>query len=304
MQTSEYFDLGLYEGTDIFNPLIVENENIEKIDEQMFLNSIASVGQATELKSGTVHAITRVNPDASMFRFVATSKFDRGDTFTVDGIQVTGLRTDGKALDDGAYVINANVLCCLTGTVLTLFVATGDVAKADDADRLGGELPAYYGTASDVQQAITVAQAAGVLANDLQGQVTTINSNLSNYDFSETSMTPTTFKDMIQQILNAVFPARAQGTFTPSTSSAITVDTGVKINKIRITGMLGGTAITELWDSANPNVINRTIGSSTDVVSLPNTRNNTIRSITNTSFVWGLAEGYASYGTYNYYVNE
>lgn len=178
MQTSEYFDLGLYEGTDIFNPLIVENENIEKIDEQMFLNSIAGVGQATELKSGTVHAITRVNPDASMFRFVATSKFDRGDTFTVDGIQVTGLRTDGKALDDGAYVINANVLCCLTGTVLTLFVATGDVAKADDADRLGGELPAYYGTASDVQQAITVAQAAGVLANDLQGQVTTINSNL------------------------------------------------------------------------------------------------------------------------------
>lgn len=182
MQTSEYFDLGLYEGTDIFNPLIVENENIEKIDEQMFLNSIAGVGQATELKSGTVHAITRVNPDASMFRFVATSKFDRGDTFTVDGIQVTGLRTDGKALDDGAYVINANVLCCLTGTVLTLFVATGDVAKADDADRLGGELPAYYGTASDVQQAITVAQAAGVLANDLQGQVTTINSNLSELE--------------------------------------------------------------------------------------------------------------------------
>lgn len=190
MQTSEYFDLGLYEGTDIFNPLIVENENIEKIDEQMFLNSIAGVGQATELKSGTVHAITRVNPDASMFRFVATSKFDRGDTFTVDGIQVTGLRTDGKALDDGAYVINANVLCCLTGTVLTLFVATGDVAKADDADRLGGELPAYYGTASDVQQAVTVAQAAGVLANNLQEQVTTINSNLSELETDVTNNLP------------------------------------------------------------------------------------------------------------------
>lgn len=166
MQNTDYFDLKVYEGTDIFNPLMVENENIEKIDEQMFLNSIATIGQATELKSGTVHALTRENPDAAMFRFVATSKFDRGDTFTVDGIQVTGLTTDGKTLADGAYVINANVLCCLTGSVLTLFVAGGEVSTADNALKLGGELPAFYATASDAQTALNTANAAGLLAGN------------------------------------------------------------------------------------------------------------------------------------------
>lgn len=224
MQTSDNFDLDLYEGSDIFNPLIVENGNMEKIDEQMFLNSIASIGQAVELKSGTVHALTRENPDASMFRFVATSKFDRGDTFTVDGIQVSGLRTDGKTLDDGAYVINANVLCCLTGTVLTLFVATGDVAKADDADRLGGELPSYYGTAADVQQANTVAQAAGVLANQVNSNLTTLAQG--TLQSGQTTLTITDSRITTNSIIEPFYWVDGGVATEPLTYNTITVNNG------------------------------------------------------------------------------
>lgn len=182
MQNTTYFNLDVYEGSDIFNPLTVENANMEKIDEQLFLNSIATVGQAVELKSGTVHAITRTNPDASMFRFVATSRYDEGDTFTVDGIQVTGLLTDGTTLSDGAYAINANVLCCLTGTVLTLYTVPGAIQTAQNALKLGGQIPEYYGKASDVEQATLVAQAAGTLANQVNSNLTVLENNKLVYN--------------------------------------------------------------------------------------------------------------------------
>lgn len=173
MRTSDYYELNLVEGTDLVNPLVQDVPNYEKIDEVMHDNAVASVGVATELKSGTVHALTRVNAEASVFRFVATSRYDEGDTFTVDGIQVTGLLTDGTTLSDGAYVINANVLCCLVGTVLTLYTVPGAIATAGNALRLGGELPEYYGKASEVNTALQTANSAGTLANNLNSKLTT-----------------------------------------------------------------------------------------------------------------------------------
>lgn len=173
MRNTDNFDLSLYEGTDKFNPLTVENSNIEKIDEQMAKNYAGTVGVATELKSGTVHSLTR-SDDTPVFRFIATSNYAAGDTFTVDGIQVSGLLADGRTLSDGAYVINSNVLCCLTGTVLTFYVTAGSVETADNSLKLGGELPAYYGKASEVAQASSVAQAASVLVNSLNDKLTAL----------------------------------------------------------------------------------------------------------------------------------
>lgn len=173
MQMTDNFDLKLYEGADIFNPLTVENDNMEKIDEQMAKNYAGTVGLATELKNGTVHALTRVD-DTPVFRFVATSNYSSGDTFTVDGLQVSGLLADGRTLADGAYVINSNVLCCLTGTVLTFYVTAGNVELAADSEKLGGELPSFYGTASDVAQARSIAQAASVLSNQLNDKLTVL----------------------------------------------------------------------------------------------------------------------------------
>ena len=113
MRESEHFNLNLVEGTDIVNPLVTDVPNYESIDEQMFKNQNAGVQNATELKSGTVHAITRLVPDAQMITFTATSNFTAGDTFTVDGIQVSALTVSGEQLPTGAYVINSQVLCVL-----------------------------------------------------------------------------------------------------------------------------------------------------------------------------------------------
>ena len=151
MNQSTNYELKLYEGSDTFNPLSVEVYNNEIIDGVMHDNELASVGTATEILSGTVHAIIRDKPDTAMFRFVATSDFTFGDSFTVDGIAYTAKMSNGEQMNNDAFVTGANVLCCLEGSELTFFVASTGVAP--DSDRLGGELPSHYATQSDMTQA-------------------------------------------------------------------------------------------------------------------------------------------------------
>ena len=173
MQNTDNFNLKLYEGEDLFNPLVVENVNVQAIDTQMKKNENHTVGDATELVSGTVHALTRLTPDTPMLRFTATSRFAAGDTFTVDGVQVSALTVSGEQLPVGAYIIGSGVLAYLKGTLLTFFTSQGTLATAQNALKLGGNLPEYYGTSTAVQQAQDTATAAGNLANE-------VNSNLSN----------------------------------------------------------------------------------------------------------------------------
>ena len=176
MQNTDNFDLKIYEGEDLFNPLVVENANAQAIDTQMKKNENHTVGDATELVSGTVHALTRLTPDTPMLRFTATSRFTAGDTFTVDGVQVSALTVSGEQLPDGAYIIGSEVLAYLKGTLLTFFTSQGTLATAQNALKLGGNTPEYYATATAVQQAQDTATAAGNLANKL-------NSNLEEYKF-------------------------------------------------------------------------------------------------------------------------
>ena len=173
MQNTENFDLKIYEGEDLFNPLVVENANAQAIDNQMKKNENHTVGDATELVSGTVHALTRLTPDTPMLRFTATSRFTAGDTFTVDGVQVSALTVSGEQLPDGAYIIGSEVLAYLKGTLLTFFTSQGTIATAQNALKLGGNTPEYYATATAVQQAQDTATAAGNLANE-------VNSNLGD----------------------------------------------------------------------------------------------------------------------------
>ena len=182
MQNTDNFDLKIYEGEDLFNPLVVENVNAQAIDTQMKKNENHTVGDATELVSGTVHAITRLTPDTPMLRFTATSRFTAGDTFTVDGVQVSALTVSGEQLPDGAYIIGSEVLAYLKGTLLTFFTSQGTLATAQNALKLGGNTPEYYATAAAVQQAQDTATAAGNLANE-------VNSNLE----SKIIWTTTTF---------------------------------------------------------------------------------------------------------------
>lgn len=132
MTNTTYYNLNIVEGTDIVNPLTVDNPNYEKIDEAMHDNAVAGVTLATEIANATVHAITRENSECAVIRFIATSVWKAGDTVTVDGVPVTALLPSGETLPDGAYVINANVLCILTGTNLTVYAERKKIDDASD----------------------------------------------------------------------------------------------------------------------------------------------------------------------------
>lgn len=147
MTQTEHYDLNIVVGSDLFNPLTQSNPNFEKIDDVMYNNSIAGITTAVHLLGDTVNALTRVNKDCPVFRFTATSDYTAGQTFTVDGIVVTAQMTNGKSLSTNAFKINSNVLCILQGTLLTMYVQS-DVTQAEDALKLGGQLPEYYATAN------------------------------------------------------------------------------------------------------------------------------------------------------------
>ena len=169
MRESEHFNLFLAEGSDIVNPLVQDVDNYEVIDEQMFKNQNAGVQNATELKNGTVHAITRNVPDAQFITFTATSNYTAGETFTVDGVQVTALTVSGETLPTGAYVINSQVLCVLKGTLLTVYGVGSEVA--DNSLALNGHPDTYFGTKEEVDNAIDTANAAKELVNDVNNSL-------------------------------------------------------------------------------------------------------------------------------------
>ena len=158
MTSTTYYNLNIVEGTDIVNPLTVDNPNYEKIDEVMHDNAVAGVTLATEIANGTVHAITRENSDCAVIRFIATSVWKAGDTATVDGVPVTALLPSGETLPDGAYVINANVLCILTGTNLTIYAERKKVENANDIayndTTVGAELVKLEGEVNEVKESI------------------------------------------------------------------------------------------------------------------------------------------------------
>ena len=132
MTTTTYYNLNIVEGTDIVNPLTVDNPNYEKIDETMHNNAVYGVTLATEIANATVHALNRENSECAVIRFIATSNWRSGDTMTVDGVPVTVLLPSGETLPDGAYVINANVLCILTGTNLTVYAERKKIDNASE----------------------------------------------------------------------------------------------------------------------------------------------------------------------------
>lgn len=230
MNTTTNYGLKLYEGTDLFNPLTVENVNAGDIDTAMKAISDHSVGAATELTTGTVHAITRADTDRNVFLFVATSNFTAGDTFTLDGNQVSALTPDGQQLATGSYVIGSSVLCALHDTLITVYV---NPAKAKDADMLDGHDSSYYATDSDLDtvagtiQAVSDKVGTAVLtttAPDLSGAVNELNTHLSG-------MT-------IHKLDNQTITTDSSGNYTFSFGkNAVLLDVNVPV-------ALGSTAVT------------------------------------------------------------
>lgn len=148
MQTTTNYELRKYESGDLFNPLTVNNPNLDDIDTDMKAISDRAIGRATELVSLGVHAITVLDTDCKTIKWVATANFTAGETFTINGIQCNAYLPSGEALGTNAYVSGATVIASLNSdnSAMTVYVPQGTVAVASDSERLGGELPEYYAT--------------------------------------------------------------------------------------------------------------------------------------------------------------
>lgn len=199
MQTTTNYGLKTYEGNDLFNPLVVENPNTETVDTVMKAISDKAVGNATELKTGTVHALSRLTADADrdVFTFRATSAFTAGDTFTLDGEQVSALTVAGEQLSTNCFIIGSTVLVAKRDTLLTFFVAE---TTAKDAEKLGGKLPSYYATASalaTIAGYVTALQdkvgtaTLTTTAQDCSGAINELNTHLNglSHTVADTSVT-------------------------------------------------------------------------------------------------------------------
>ena len=152
MQYTTHYNLNLPEGTDIVNPLVQDNPNYSAIDTALYDNKVRVVGNATEVKSGTVHAITRSDSDIDVIKFTATGDWITGNTMTVDGAPVSVYLPDGTAPLTGAYVINTEVIAVINGSRVTLYGAQ--------------KLPSY--TASDISYDNTQ---SGLAATDVQDAI-------------------------------------------------------------------------------------------------------------------------------------
>ena len=229
-QTTNY-ELSLYEGTDLFNPLTVENVNFSDLDTIIKGVSDRAPSGATELLTGTVHAITRTDTDCPIFVFTATANYTAGETFTVDGTQVTALLPSGTTLPTGAYVIGSNVMCLLNGTLMTVLCDAGA-----DAQTLQGHAASYFATDSDLDNLTTTVGnisakvGSAVLtttAPDCSGAINELNSNLAKtYGGSDvaTALTSSPYRQKSIALPSAYSSLGASGysvVVTPTSDDAV-----------------------------------------------------------------------------------
>ena len=177
MQNTTHYNLTKAEGTDTVNLLTQCYPNFDTIDAAMFANKQGSIGTATEVTTGTVHAITRANPDSDVFRFTATSAWAAGDTMTLDGTGVTVHLADGTTPASGAYIIGAEVLGVVNGSLVTLFLSSAIQAYVSSFNsRSGAVSPAasdYDASMIDYDNTLS-----GLNATDAQGAIDEMASSL------------------------------------------------------------------------------------------------------------------------------
>lgn len=144
MQKTTNYELNIVEGSDIVNPLTVDNPNYRKIDETMYANQIATTPRATEIKSGNIHAITCLVEGVTFFHFTAVSDYKEGDTFSFNSTPVVAVLPDGSGLPENCFRINSEVLASVVGTRMTIYSFAAGSTTASDSEKLGGKVPTYY----------------------------------------------------------------------------------------------------------------------------------------------------------------
>lgn len=177
MQNTTHYNLMKAEGTDTVNLLTQCYPNFDTIDAAMFANKQGSIGTATEVTTGTVHAITRNNADSDIFRFTATSAWTAGDTMTLDGVGVTVHLADGTTPATGAYIIGAEVLGVVNGSLVTLFLSSAIQSYVSSFNsRTGAVTPAssdYDASMIDYDNTVS-----GLNSTDVQGAIDELSGNI------------------------------------------------------------------------------------------------------------------------------
>ena len=201
MQYTTHYNLNLPEGTDIVNPLVQDNPNYSAIDTALYNNKVRVVGNATEIKSGTVHAVTRSDSDIDVMKFTATGDWITGDTMTVDGTPVSVYLQDGTAPLTGAYVINTEVVAVINGSRVTLYGAQ--------------KLPSY--TASDISYDNT---GSGLAATDVQDAIDDVASDVSTNTSAIADLQHYNYGSDVIPALGVDYVATADGYVRGSIASA------------------------------------------------------------------------------------
>lgn len=232
MATTPNYGYTIPVSTDIVNLLTQCYPNFSQIDTDLKAVSDAAVTVATENKTGTVHNLVRANTDRNFIYFTATSDFNAGDTFTVDGNAVTVKTVSGTSLDTGAFVINSTVVGVLVGSLLTILVGGGaSNASGISYDNTGSGL-----TATNVQDAIdeveTNIEAVSVATSlHAEGTITAGNTSvtISNVSITVNSYVDIYFWDRTDVTYSNVVVSAGSVTVTIPTADAADIDVSVRI---------------------------------------------------------------------------
>lgn len=203
MQSTTNYSMNLVEGTDLVNIPVQLNPNFQTIDQEMFANKQSSIGTASEVVTGSVHAVIRNNTDSNVFRFTATGAWTSGDTMTLDGSAVTVHLADGTAPGNGAYVIGAEVVAVVNGSLVTLLTSAAQPVAGVTSfnNRTGAVSPA----ASDYDASMIDYDntGSGLNATDVQGAIDELAGG-AGYRVLETAPANTTYASQLAT-LNAKY---------------------------------------------------------------------------------------------------
>ena len=220
MRYTTNYNMVIGEGTDAVNPLTQIFPNFETIDAAMESNKEHGITTASEVTTGSVHAITRVDSSVDIFRFTATSAWTTGDTMTLDGSAVTVHLSDGTAPLSGAYIIGAEVVGVVVGSLVTLLTSsTFDGVKSFNS-RNGVVLPQSGDyTANQIGYNNT---GSGLAATNVQDAVDEISGNVNhgifelwtNVDPSQ-AFAPQTINITVDKTYDTLFVEMGQQTSAP-----------------------------------------------------------------------------------------
>ena len=252
MSQTTYYEFNKPEGTDLVNPLVDTNPNWDLLDADLHEFNERSISNCTEVVSLGVHTISRLDTTAKFLKWIATANFTSGETFTVDGLPVAATTPAGAALATNAYVTGSIVLACLNAdnSAMTIFVSGTTVAS--DSERLGGELPSYYGTASDVsdnttditnlQNQVGNTSIVGIGDGTCTGAIDTLNTNLAGLMFRVNGNTVEYSNDggITWKAVGGNHMLDIDNKVSLSTTSITTAKSGAVIGFARMSGNSGG----------------------------------------------------------------